>query len=106
MGNPLALALVGSVTSLLVAVIGFFAAVRAASVFAFVQLCRNVDLAMRQRVATDPTPPELAALTEGLKTIREPIEHEYKRAQLQSDFLCERVKDAGSRRSVMRWVLV
>ena len=53
---------------------------RAASVFAFVQLYRNVDLAMRQRGATDPTPTELAALTEGLKTIREPIEHEYKRA--------------------------
>ena len=63
MGNSLALALVGSVTSLLVAVIGFFAAVRAASVFAFVQLCRNVDLAMRQRIATDPTPPELAVMT-------------------------------------------
>ena len=73
MGNSLALALVGSVTSLLVAVIGFFAAVRAASVFAFVQLCRNVDLAMRQRIATDPTPPELAALKEGLKAIRGPI---------------------------------
>ena len=95
MGNSLALALVGSVTSLLVAVIGFFAAVRAASVFVFVQLCRNVDLAMRQRVAADPTPLELAALTEGLKTIREPIEHEYNRVQIQSDFLCARVKDAG-----------
>ena len=93
-------------SKLLVAAIGFFAAVRAASVFAFVQLYRNVDLAMRQRGATNPTPTELAALTEGLKTIREPIEHEYKRAQLQSDFLCERVKDAGSLRSVMRWVLV
>ena len=67
MGNSLALALVGSVTSLLVAVIGFFAAVRAASVFAFVQLCRNVDLAMRQRVATDPTPPELAVMTLSIK---------------------------------------
>ena len=67
MGNPLALALVGSVTSLLVAVIGFFAAVRAASVFAFVHLCRNVDLAMRQRVATDPTPPELAVMTLPIK---------------------------------------
>ena len=67
MGNPLALALVGSVTSLLVAVIGFFAAVRAASVFAFVQLCRNVDPAMRQRVATDPTPPELAVVTLRIK---------------------------------------
>ena len=67
MGNPLALALVGSVTSLLVAVIGFFAAVRAASVFAFVQLCRNVDLAMRQRVATDPTPPELAVMILSIK---------------------------------------
>ena len=67
MGNSLALALVGSVTSLLVAVIGFFAAVRAASVFVFVQLCRNVDLAMRQRVATDPTPPELAVMTLPIK---------------------------------------
>ena len=95
MGNSLALALVGSVTSLLVAAIGFFAAVRAASVFAFVQLCRNVDLAMRQRIATDPILLELAALTEGPKTIREPIEHEYNRAQLQSDFLCARVKDAS-----------
>ena len=73
MDNSLILALIGSVASLLVAVIGFFAAVRAASVFAFVQLCRNVDLAMRQRVATDPTPPELAALTEGLKAICGPI---------------------------------
>ena len=27
--------------------------------------------------------------------IREPIEHEYNRAQLQSDFLCARVKDAS-----------
>ena len=62
-------------------------------ILAFVQLYRNVDLAMRQRGAADPTPLELAALTEGLKTIREPIEHEYKRAQLQSDFLCERLKD-------------
>ena len=68
MGNSLALALVGSVTSLLVAVIGFFAAVRAASVFAFVQLCRNVDLAMRQRIATDPTPPELAVMTLSIKS--------------------------------------
>ena len=65
-------------------------------ILAFVQLCRNVDLAMRQRGAADPTPLELAALTEGLKTIRESIEHEYKRVQLQSDFLCARVKDAGS----------
>ena len=96
MDNSLTLALIGSVTSLLVAAIGFFAAVRAASVFAFVQLYRNVDLAMRQRGAADPTPLELAALTEGLKTIRESIEHEYKRVQLQSDFLCARVKDAGS----------
>lgn len=96
MDNSLILALIGSVASLLVAVIGFFAAVRAASVFAFVQLCRNVDLAMRQRGATDSTPTELAALTEGLKTIREPIEHEYKRAQLQSDFLCARLKDSDS----------
>ena len=68
MGNSLALALVGSVTSLLVAVIGFFAAVRAASVFAFVQLCRNVDLAMRQRIATDPTPPELAVMILSIKS--------------------------------------
>ena len=95
MDNSLILALIGSVASLLVAVIGFFAAVRAASVFAFVQLYRNVDLATRQRGAADPTPLELAALTEGLKTIREPIEHEYNRAQLQSDFLCARVKDAS-----------
>ena len=73
MDNSLTLALIGSVTSLLVAAIGFFAAVRAASVFAFVQLCRNVDLAMHQRGATDPTPPELAALKEGLKAIRGPI---------------------------------
>ena len=73
MDNSLILVLIGSVTSLLVAVIGFFAAVRAASVFAFVQLCRNVDLAMRQRVAADPIPFELAALTEGLKAIRGPI---------------------------------
>ena len=64
-------------------------------ILAFVQLYRNVDLAMRQRGAADPTPLELAALTEGLKTIREPIEHEYNRAQLQSDFLCARVKDAS-----------
>ena len=95
MDNSRTLALIGSVTSRLVAAIGFFAAVRAASVFVFVQLCRNVDLAMRQRGAADPTPLELAALTEGLKTIREPIEHEYNRAQLQSDFLCARVKDAS-----------
>lgn len=95
MDNSLILALIGSVTSLLVAAIGFFAAVRAASVFAFVQLFRNVDIAMRQRGAADPTPTELSALTEGLKTIREPIEHEYNRAQLQSGFLCERLKDAG-----------
>ena len=61
MDNSLILALIGSVASLLVAAIGFFAAVRAASVFAFVQLCRNVDLAMRQRGATDSTPTELAA---------------------------------------------
>ena len=67
MDNSLILALIGSVTSLLVAVIGFFAAVRAASVFAFVQLCRNVDPAMRQRVATDPTPPELAVMTLPIK---------------------------------------
>ena len=67
MDNSLILALLGSVASLLVAVIGFFAAVRAASVFAFVQLCRNVDLAMRQRVATDPTPPELAVMTLPIK---------------------------------------
>ena len=67
MDNSLTLALIGSVTSLLVAAIGFFAAVRAASVFAFVQLCRNVDLAMRQRVATDPTPPELAVMTLPIK---------------------------------------
>ena len=67
MDNSLILALIGSVASLLVAVIGFFAAVRAASVFAFVQLCRNVDLAMRQRVATDPTPPELAVMTLPIK---------------------------------------
>ena len=95
MDNSLTLALIGSVTSLLVAAIGFFAAVRAASVFAFAQIYRNVDLAMRQRGAADPIPLELAALTEGLKTIREPIEHEYNRAQLQSDFLCARVKDAS-----------
>ena len=62
-------------------------------ILAFVQLCRNVDLAMNQRRAVDPTPLELAALTEGLKTIREPIAHECKRAQLQSDFLCARVRD-------------
>ena len=189
MGNPLALALVGSVTSLLVAAIGFFAAVRAAKIaaeretarafalkrhdaileaakilldranlyqqmlqttdvglnqaesalrvqmfvaladkltrhmdldrvvlgvvpyvgnipttdydqqadlskiLAFVQLCRDVNLAMNQRRAVDPTPLELAALTEGLRTIREPIAHECKRAQLQSGFLCERLKD-------------
>ena len=67
MDNSIILALIGSVTSLLVAAIGFFAAVRAASVFAFVQLCRNVDLAMRQRVATDPTPPELAVMTLPIK---------------------------------------
>ena len=67
MDNSLILALIGSVTSLLVAAIGFFAAVRAASVFAFVQLCRNVDPAMRQRVATDPTPPELAVMTLPIK---------------------------------------
>ena len=67
MDSSLILVLIGSVTSLLVAVIGFFAAVRAASVFAFVQLCRNVDLAMRQRVATDPTPPELAVMTLPIK---------------------------------------
>ena len=67
MDNSLILVLIGSVTSLLVAAIGFFAAVRAASVFAFVQLCRNVDLAMRQRVATDPTPPELAVMTLPIK---------------------------------------
>ena len=95
MDNSIILALIGSVTSLLVAAIGFFAAVRAASVFAFVQLCRNVDLAMRQRGAADPTPLELAALTGGLRTIREPIELEYNRAQLQSDFLGARVKDAS-----------
>ena len=64
-------------------------------ILAFVQLYRNVDLDMRQRGAADPTPLELAALTEGLKTIREPIELEYNRAQLQSDFLCARVKDAS-----------
>ena len=62
-------------------------------ILAFVQLCRDVNLAMNQRRAVDPTPLELAALTEGLKTIREPIEHEYNRAQLQSDFLCARVRD-------------
>ena len=62
-------------------------------ILAFVQLCRNVDLAMNQRRAVDPTPLELAALTEGLRTIREPIAHECKRAQLQSGFLCERLKD-------------
>ena len=95
MGNIITLALIGSVTSLLVAAVGFFAAVRAASVFASVYLFRNVDIAMRQHGATDPTQAELTALTECLKTIREPIEHEYKRAQLQSDFLCARVKDAG-----------
>ena len=67
MDNSLILALIGSVASLLVAVIGFFAAVRAASVFAFVQLCRNVDLAIRQRIATDPTPPELAVMTLSIK---------------------------------------
>lgn len=93
MDTSLILALIGSVTSLLVAAIGFFAAVRAASVFAFVQLCRNVDLAMRQRGAADPTPLELAALTDALRTIREPIEHEYKRAQLQPDCLSMRLKD-------------
>ena len=102
MDNSLTLALIGSVTSLLVAAIGFFAAVRAASVFAFVQLYRNVDLAMRQRGASDPIPLELAALTEGLKTIREPIEHEYNRAQLQSDFLCARVKDASIKYGVCK----
>lgn len=64
-------------------------------ILAFVQLCRDVNLAMNQRGAADPIPLELAALTEGLKTIREPIEHEYNRAQLQSDFLCARVKDAS-----------
>ena len=62
-------------------------------ILAFVQLYQNVDLAMRQRGAADPTTIELAALTEGLKTIRDPIEHEYKRAQLQSNFLCARAKD-------------
>lgn len=62
-------------------------------IIAFFKLCQNVDFAMRQRGATDSTPIELAALMEGLRTIREPIEHEYKRAQLQADFLCERVKD-------------
>ena len=93
MGNIITLALICSVTSLLVAAVGFFAAVRAASVFAFVHLSRNVDIAMRQRGAFDPTSTELAALTEGLKAIREPIEHEYKRAQLQSGFLCARLKD-------------
>ena len=36
-------------------------------ILAFVQLCRNVDLAMRQRVATDPTPPELAVMTLPIK---------------------------------------
>lgn len=95
MDTSLKLALIGSVTSLVVAAIGFCAAVRAAKIFAFVQLYRNVGLAMRQRGAVDPTPLELAALTEGLRTIREPIEHEYRRAQLQSDFLCARVKDDG-----------
>lgn len=92
MDNSLILALIGFVTSLLVAAIGFFAAVRAAKILAFVQLYRNVDLAIRQRGATDPTPTELSALTEGLKTIREPIEHECKRAQLQSGFLCVLVR--------------
>ena len=62
-------------------------------ILAFVQLCRDVNLAMNQRRAVDPTPLELAALTEGLRTIREPIAHECKRAQLQSGFLCERLKD-------------
>ena len=93
MDNSLILALIGSVASLLVAVIGFFAAVRAASVFVFVQLCRNVDLSMRQRGATDSTPTELAALTEGLRTICESVEHEYRRAQLQPDCLSMRLKD-------------
>lgn len=62
-------------------------------ILAFVQLCRNVDLAMRQRGAVDPMSAELVALTEGLKIIREPIAHEYKRAQLQADFLCTKLKD-------------
>ena len=67
MGNSLALALVGSVTSLLVAAIGFFAAVRAASVFAFVQLCRNVVFVFMIRRPPRSTPPELAVMTLSIK---------------------------------------
>ena len=67
MNDALKLALIGSATSLLVAGIGFFAAVRAAKVAASFQ------------------------------AIRGPIEHEYKRAQLQSGFLRARLKDSDSR---------
>ena len=107
MANSLILALVGSVTSLVVAAIAFFAAVRAAKIVALVQLCRNVDLAMHRRGVANPTPLELVAPTEGLRTIREPIEYEYKTSAVAVWLsVCAGERCRLRVGGVMHWVLV